>query len=412
MSELQTAIDRVLREPGPAITYALSRAFAQHFAGSFVLETTDRVDELSRFAATGQCELEECPEVHLLRNAKWNAGDTPLKYKRQLSLRRARWEGHTLSILYVEAELPAFSIERTLIAGADRATVERFFHSYRAWSSEVRDEVLVYDQQDWMRDEVLFASIQQASIEQLILPDALLRTLVSDLERFFASRELYRSMGVPWKRGVLLLGPPGNGKTHTIRALARHLRVPVLYVKSFGGGQDPHEGVREVFRRARLSPGCLLVMEDLDSLITDLNRSFFLNELDGFASNDGLCIVATTNHPEQLDPAIIERPSRFDRKYHFTLPAAPERERYVRQWFAQRAAEARPADETLVKVAAECEGFSFAYLKELCMSSVMQWIDAPGAQSPDEALRAQLKLLRAQMSSRRVAGLVHPESRR
>jgi ATP-dependent 26S proteasome regulatory subunit len=153
-------------------------------------------------------------------------------------------------------------------------------------------------------------------------------------------------------------------------------------------------------------------MEDLDSLITDFNRSFFLNELDGFANNDGLCILATTNHPELLDPAIIERPSRFDRKYHFTLPAAPERERYVRQWFSQRAEQARPTDETLAKVAAECEGFSFAYLKELCMSSVMQWIEAPDTHSPDQVLRGQLKLLRAQMSSRRVAGLVHPESRR
>src|SRR5690349_12665 len=80
----------------------------------------------------------------------------------------------------------------------------------------------------------------------------------------------------------------------------------------------------EVFKRARMKPPCVIVLEDLDSMIDNKNRSFFLNELDGFHSNTGVVVLATTNHPEKLDSSILDRPSRFDRKYYFQLPAEAE----------------------------------------------------------------------------------------
>ena len=70
----------------------------------------------------------------------------------------------------------------------------------------------------------------------------------------------------------------------------------------------------DVFNKARQLAPCILVLEDLDSLINDRNRSFFLNQLDGLTGNDGLLVLCTTNHAERLDPALSERPSRFDRK--------------------------------------------------------------------------------------------------
>lgn len=69
-----------------------------------------------------------------------------------------------------------------------------------------------------------------------------------------------------------------------------------------------------IFEKARSEAPCVLILEDLDSLITDQNRSFFLNQLDGLGGNDGLLIIGTTNHFEKLDPALSTRPSRFDRK--------------------------------------------------------------------------------------------------
>jgi len=70
----------------------------------------------------------------------------------------------------------------------------------------------------------------------------------------------------------------------------------------------------DVFSKARQLSPCVVILEDLDSLINDRNRSFFLNQLDGLEGNDGLLIIGTTNHFERLDPALSTRPSRFDRK--------------------------------------------------------------------------------------------------
>ncbi len=70
----------------------------------------------------------------------------------------------------------------------------------------------------------------------------------------------------------------------------------------------------EVFNKARQLSPCVLVLEDLDSLVDDVNRSFFLNQLDGLEKNDGLLVIGTTNHFDRLDPGISTRPSRFDRK--------------------------------------------------------------------------------------------------
>ena len=68
-----------------------------------------------------------------------------------------------------------------------------------------------------------------------------------------------------------------------------------------------------VFAKARLLAPCVIILEDLDSLINDQNRSVFLNQLDGSAGNDGLLLIGTTNHFDRLDPGLSTRPSRFDR---------------------------------------------------------------------------------------------------
>ena len=72
--------------------------------------------------------------------------------------------------------------------------------------------------------------------------------------------------------------------------------------------------MEDIFNKARQLSPCVLILEDLDSLINNRNRSFFLNQLDGIVGNDGLLVVATTNHFAQLDPGLSSRPSRFDRK--------------------------------------------------------------------------------------------------
>ena len=138
-------------------------------------------------------------------------------------------------------------------------------------------------------------------------------------------------------------------------------------------------------------------MEDLDSLLTDENRSFFLNELDGFAANIGIVTLATTNHPERLDPAILDRPSRFDRKYAFNLPELPERVEYINFWDKSLQDMMRLPEEAGTQIAKLTAGFSFAYLKELFLSSMMRWIVAPQPDIMDKIMFEQITLLREQM---------------
>ena len=202
---------------------------------------------------------------------------------------------------------------------------------------------------------------------------------------------------------MLLVGPPGNGKTHAVKALINKLNKPCLYVRSLSSDQNDntHNSIRNVFDRARIAAPCILVLEDLDSLVTDKNRSVFLNEMDGFTSNTGIVTLATSNHPEKLDPALAERPSRFDRKYQFDLPAQNERHSYLAMWNASLQTELQLTAADTDSISALTEGFSFAHLKELIVSSVTAWMNANEARpaSMGVLMTSQAALLRTQMTS-------------
>ena len=129
----------------------------------------------------------------------------------------------------------------------------------------------------------------------------------------------------------------------------------------------------------------------------------FLNELDGFETNTGVVVLATTNHPDKLDPAILDRPSRFDRKYYFHLPAETERLAYIAAWNKELQPELRLSESAARKVAQQTEGFSFAHLKELFLSSMMQWMATNQTVSMDEIILGQSDRLRTQIGAQEKA---------
>ena len=157
--------------------------------------------------------------------------------------------------------------------------------------------------------------------------------------------------------------------------------------------------LNRLFERARATTPCILVLEDIDALVTDKNRSFFLNEMDGFSANHGILTVATTNHPERLDPAILDRPSRFDRKYLFALPEVEERRQYIGSVNKKLEDDLKLVEAGILNVAEATEGFSFAYLKELFTSAMMNWISNPGATPMSELMIHQVATLREQMAT-------------
>ena len=108
------------------------------------------------------------------------------------------------------------------------------------WNNDVHDEVLLFDQAEWSKSKDLWTSVQNASWDDVIMDKETKETLIDDVEGFFDSREDYREFAVPWKRGIIFHGLPGNGKTISLKALMHALYkrpepIPTLYVKSLAG---------------------------------------------------------------------------------------------------------------------------------------------------------------------------------
>lgn len=80
--------------------------------------------------------------------------------------------------------------------------------------------------------------------------------------------------------------------------------IPSLYVRSLNSWMGPEWGIKIVFGKAREYAPCYLIFEDLDTIITEEVRSYFLNEVDGLKANDGIFMIGSTNHLDRLDPGI------------------------------------------------------------------------------------------------------------
>lgn len=180
------------------------------------------------------------------------------------------------------------------------------------------------------------------------------------------------------KRGIIFHGPPGNGKTVSIKAMMHSLfdrddPVPTLYVRSLASYGGPEYSISLIFSKARQMAPCFLVFEDLDSIVSDAVRSYFLNEVDGLQNNDGIMMVGSTNHLERLDPGISKRPSRFDRKYLFPDPNLEERVEYCEFW--RRKLDGNEDVEfpssLCPAIAGITKGFSFAYIQEAFVAALL-----------------------------------------
>ena len=226
----------------------------------------------------------------------------------------------------------------------------------------------------WADDPKMDAEIARVSWEDIVLAPALLTDIRRNIDLFFAQKAVFESLRLPWRRGILLVGPPGTGKTMVCKAAAAHYaHLPFLYVSEIGRHNSISE-IEAIFHQARSVAPCILAFEDVDGLIDESNRSAFLNEMDGFRDNDGLLIIASSNHPERIDEALLKRPSRFDRVYHVGLPEAPERAEYCRRFLARMPNLSPELDQEqlCLRVAELTSGFTPAFLKEAFLSATLQ----------------------------------------
>lgn len=184
--------------------------------------------------------------------------------------------------------------------GDNDAVGQKLIKAVYTWVHELKGEIWVFEGGQWSKNKQLYKAVQSSSWDDIVLDDKFKDGLRRDTQTFFASQDVYESLGITWKRGILLLGPPGNGKTESIKALLQETKgIAPLYVKSFTTRmvsvvidlslsyhantlvQGPEQGIQMIFQHARSHSPCILILEDLDSMVTPQARSFFLNELDG-----------------------------------------------------------------------------------------------------------------------------------
>lgn len=286
----------------------------------------------------------------------------------------------------------------------DRRILRRFVASLQEITIRPSGRSLRYARY-WEDAPDIDAELAAVTWADLVLPAPILSGLRDAVEGFFNHRQAFTDLGFAWKRGVLLIGPPGTGKTMVCKAAASALpQLPFLYVRDFRAGHE-EDVIERVFERARKLTPCILAFEDIDGLVGEHHRTTFLNELDGFKNNDGLLIIASSNHPEKIDEALLKRPSRFDRVFHIGLPAYAERVAFClqvlgRKEVIQQLSEGFDRDALAAEVAKQTDGFTPAYLKEVFVAAALrqaqEGVKQLDGRYADEVL-AQVKELKAYM---------------
>ncbi len=220
------------------------------------------------------------------------------------------------------------------------------------------------------------------------------KDIVNDIKTFLDSKSLFREAGIAYRRGYLMYGPPGNGKSQLARYLFNEFKDFNLYAyyhteRRRGGSVD--ERLERTFALARDNAPSFLLLEDLDRIVSHgsaskevitIDRLF--NMMDGVCSPEGIVLLATCNHPENLDMALLGRPGRFDRVIEVGHPDRAERESLIGYLCSCGEKSKLNAKEikAVAQLADSTESLSMAYIKELYSRAFLKQLNAGNRKLP------------------------------
>jgi len=217
-------------------------------------------------------------------------------------------------------------------------------------------------------DEIELLRYPKLGWSDVILKPELIESINLNIVFPLSNEKACVKKGIPWRRGVLIGGIAGTGKTQICRILCNVLPDDVTIIWATPKALGESEKVQQLFEAARYFSPTLIVIEDIDFIGT--SRDFvqnpilgeLLTQLDGNDPNHGIFVIATTNRPQYLDEALANRPSRFDVKLEFSLPNEPQRMQLVKLFTkAMKLSESIDCE----KIAAMSDKLTGAHIREI-----------------------------------------------
>lgn len=205
------------------------------------------------------------------------------------------------------------------------------------------------------------------------LPMPEMNQIIEDITNFWQKEDLFKEYELAFKRGVLMYGDPGSGKSHIIQLIVQHLiekeRGVVFKIESPNDVETFHSFMQSTFKPIEPKRKIVVIIEDIDGLFHagKSTETILLNILDGMGQMNNVVYLATTNYPEELADRIINRPSRFDRRYEITLPNEAVRRSYFEQILKPKDLKAHDISLWVEKT----DGLSIAHLREIVVSIII-----------------------------------------
>lgn len=196
-----------------------------------------------------------------------------------------------------------------------------------------------------------------------VLPSLPHEEIIADIQKFWDSKDQYEKYNITHKRGIILHGEPGGGKTSLIYLLIEEMKK-YNGISIYFDSPKTWTTVANLIRKIEADRPILCIIEDIDGIIDDFGEEIFLNFLDGLNQISNIVYVATTNNLKDIPDRIKDRPSRFDKKYEVKKPTAEDRKIYFERLIHEEDRELYNIDD-LVK---DTDKFSMAHLKEVFIS--------------------------------------------